>query len=264
MLMILIHLHHHLLQQKLNCLLKLLMLLQLNLSSKEPDEEAADDNNTDPSLPPPPLPAAQLSAQAPNAFTTQLSAQEAIVEEADDDDNTDAHPPPPPPSAAQLSAQVSNVVTTQLSAQSRNTVTMNEFASVIFANPNLDSDSNVPPDKIDRAYHAGKARRKGDCSSVNPVQEGVSKAPAADTKKLLMKKLLLLMIMIHPLHQQHKLEYCYSRLQQENNYCNEPNNAGSAIEEVIAEEADEAADEEANIADDTNPCPPPPPPPAVQ
>ena len=55
------------------------------------------------------------------------------------------------------------------------------YNDFIFRNPNLDSDSNVPPDKIDRAYHAGKARRKGDCSSVNPVQEGVSKAPAADT-----------------------------------------------------------------------------------
>ena len=43
---------------------------------------------------------------------------------------------------------------------------------------------------------------------------------------------------------------------------NEPNNAGSAVEEVD-EAADEEADEEA-ATDDTDPRPPPPPPPAAQ
>ena len=55
------------------------------------------------------------------------------------------------------------------------------YHDFIFRNPNLDSDPNVPPDKIDRSHGAGKARRKAASSSVNPVQEGVSKAPATDT-----------------------------------------------------------------------------------
>ena len=44
------------------------------------------------------------------------------------------------------------------------------YNDLIFRNQNLDSNPNVPPDKIDRAHRAGKARRKGASSSVNPVQ----------------------------------------------------------------------------------------------
>ena len=48
----------------------------------------------------------------------------------------------------------------------------------------------------------------------------------------------------------------------ENNYCNEPNNAGSVVEEAIVEEAaDEEVDEEPAADDDTDPRPPPPLPP---